>query len=675
MKKLVNRLLGFMLAIIIGLNINTINSHAEAYVSISVSSTQLSVGESVSVSVSVSGGVSAYTLYVSYDSSVLDYSSCSGSAIGNGGGGSVSLSGTGEGTTTISFVACGNGSSYVGTSGEAYDINGDDVAVSNAGVTINVGAGSTAGDESTTEKEDNDDKKKDSSDTSETSETTTEKDDKSADCNLSSLEISPGTLQPAFSPDITSYYVNVEEDVKSMYVTAIAADSKAETAVYGSDVIEKGENTVKINVTAENGAVKVYYIRVVAGKDLGDASATINNIMYRFINDSSKLEIPEGYSESSAKYMEWDVLAYEAPNKRFKIVCLVKEDDKDKEDATYEWFIINETTGELTPYFELSSHMNKYIIIPKPAEIQIPENFVEDKITIGQNIFTAYKSNELDDKNISLVYAMNINGEEGFYMYDSKEVTFMRYIPMILKEEVVVTATADSATTEAPIVKEEEDTDNSKTILLYSTIALGILFALMTIWLISTKLKKSKMKDELRKAEDMVSQLAAVNTTVNKDVLDTLDTSDLESNKKKDKKNKKSNNKSDDIIDDNREVDSDSIDKNTTFDFKEVENKSDSENIVNNLEDSAFSEDTKTDESAINNEVEAKESVEEEKSLFDDDKELQDIMDMVISEVKQSGIKNDVKVEPSDSHGNTKITIGESYNAENDSAFIDDENK
>ena len=49
--------------------------------------------------------------------------------------------------------------------------------------------------------------------------------------------------------------------------------------------------------------------------------------------------------------------------------------------------------------------------------------------------------------------------------------------------------------------------------------------------------------------------------------------------------------------------------------------------------------------------------------MLDDDKELKDIMDMVISEVKNAGIKDDEEKKD------------EGYNAELDSAFIDTDNK
>ena len=49
----------------------------------------------------------------------------------------------------------------------------------------------------------------------------------SAEAALSSLKISPGTLSPAFSPNVTSYTAQVGASVDKLAVSASAKDSKA----------------------------------------------------------------------------------------------------------------------------------------------------------------------------------------------------------------------------------------------------------------------------------------------------------------------------------------------------------------------------------------------------------------------------------------------------------------
>ena len=69
---------------------------------IALSASTVSVGNNVTATISVSGSdISAYTIYVSYNSSVLQYNSASGSAIVNGGGGTVTASGTSAGSFSI----------------------------------------------------------------------------------------------------------------------------------------------------------------------------------------------------------------------------------------------------------------------------------------------------------------------------------------------------------------------------------------------------------------------------------------------------------------------------------------------------------------------------------------------------------------------------------------------
>ncbi len=94
----------------------------------------------------------------------------------------------------------------------------------------------------------------------------------SNDANLSNLSVSNGTIQPAFDPNETSYTVDVGSEVIKITVTPTASDTKANIKVNGSDVnsgeasqnipLVVGNNTVNIEVTAENGDTKTYEILV-----------------------------------------------------------------------------------------------------------------------------------------------------------------------------------------------------------------------------------------------------------------------------------------------------------------------------------------------------------------------------------------------------------------------------
>ena len=507
MKQFLKRGLAILTAFILCLQFGKIDAQA-ANVVIALSASTVSVGNNVTATISVSGSdISAYTIYVSYNSSVLQYNSASGSAIVNGGGGTVTASGTSAGSFSISFTAIANGSGSITTSGsDVYDINGNAISISHAGATVTVATASNNGDtnngNATTE-------------AGETTETT-EDDGRSADCDLASLQVSPGTLTPAFSADRTTYSLQVDEDVTSVVVSASAADGNATTSVSGANSIQKGKNTVRVTVTAENGAVKVYTINVQAGEDVGDPVATIDGKEYSFVMNEDGLEAPEGFTAGTTTYKDWDVLSYESPNKKITVVCLKDEDGENH------WFIMDAEKDVFTPYQEYSSQYNRYIITAVPDGVAIPDGFKETTLKIGDNSVIAYQSDDIADKDLYLVYVINVEGEEGFYEYDAKEQAFLRYVPMIVSEEVLVPATPTVATPSAPVEVPTEKSPFTNPLVIGIMVGAAVIIVILVVCLVIFAGRINKQNKEMLDAEDMIAQLASANKDVNPELLQKL---------------------------------------------------------------------------------------------------------------------------------------------------------
>ena len=507
MKQFLKRGLAILTAFILCLQFGKIDAQA-ANVVIALSASTVSVGNNVTATISVSGSdISAYTIYVSYNSSVLQYNSASGSAIVNGGGGTVTASGTSAGSFSISFTAIANGSGSITTSGsDVYDINGNAISISHAGATVTVATASNNGDNNN------------GNATTEAGETTetTEDDGRSADCDLASLQVSPGTLTPAFSADRTTYSLQVDEDVTSVVVSASAADGNATTSVSGANSIQKGKNTVRVTVTAENGAVKVYTINVQAGEDVGDPVATIDVKEYSFVMNEDGLEAPEGFTAGTTTYKDWDVLSYESPNKKIRVVCLKDEDGENH------WFIMDAEKDVFTPYQEYSSQYNRYIITAVPDGVAIPDGFKETTLKIGDNSVIAYQSDDIADKDLYLVYAINVEGEEGFYEYDAKEQAFLRYVPMIVSEEVLVPATPTVATPSAPVEVPTEKSPFTNPLVIGIMVGAALIIVILVVCLVIFAGRINKQNKEMLDAEDMIAQLANANKDVNPELLQKL---------------------------------------------------------------------------------------------------------------------------------------------------------
>ena len=103
---------------------------------------------------------------------------------------------------------------------------------------------------------------------------------KSGNNNLSSLKVGNYPLNPAFKQDTTSYTVNVPYEAASVVISATKAHNKASITGTGTKNLNVGENTFKIKVTAENGNVKTYTVKINRA-DIKKVRVTVNNLNMR----------------------------------------------------------------------------------------------------------------------------------------------------------------------------------------------------------------------------------------------------------------------------------------------------------------------------------------------------------------------------------------------------------
>lgn len=79
---------------------------------------------------------------------------------------------------------------------------------------------------------------------------------------LSEITISEGELNPNFSSSITNYSVNVEYEVESIELNAIATNGEATISGNGEKQLNVGDNSFIIKCTAEDGSYTDYTINI-----------------------------------------------------------------------------------------------------------------------------------------------------------------------------------------------------------------------------------------------------------------------------------------------------------------------------------------------------------------------------------------------------------------------------
>lgn len=407
---------------------------------LSVSSSSVAVGKTVKVTVSMPSGYFGTVVISSSDEGVLSNGGDGVANIGDAAGYPTSQS--------FSFTAKGAGSCTI----KAYctvvgDAEGNDAGGTITGASTNVTVTSASSNNDSNSNKDN--KGNSGSNTGNDSDANKDNENKeekkSSNASLGSLVISAGTLSPEFSAATKDYTATVDYSCSSLAVTANPADSKASvTSVTGNDSLEVGENTVSVVVTAEDGSTSTYNIVVTrraeddpenADKQDNWKKFNINGTEWTMVNDIPEDVVPEGFEHSKTVI---DGLEYNTLHGTFGDITLVYLQSESGNGL----FVYDAAQNAAYEYVRINSESH-FIVVLLPKVDDVPEGYNEVSLSIeGKGVATAYqtKAEKKDDKtkDFYLVYAMNDNGESGWYTYDSVDGTYMRTelsTPTVAQEE------------------------------------------------------------------------------------------------------------------------------------------------------------------------------------------------------------------------------------------------
>ena len=430
MKKLFGCILSLVMAVML---VFTPAEHVYAQgLGLSVSSSSVAVGKTVKVTVSMPSGYFGTVVISSSDEGVLSNGGDGVANIGDAAGYPTSQS--------FSFTAKAAGSCTI----KAYCTVVGDAEGNDAGGTI-TGASTKVTVTSASSNSNKDNKDNTGNDSNANKDNENKEEKKSSNASLGSLVISAGTLSPEFSAATKDYTATVDYSCSSLAVTANPADSKASvTSVTGNDSLEVGENTVSVVVTAEDGSTSTYNIVVTrraeddpenADKQDNWKKFDINGTEWTMVNDIPEDVVPEGFEHSKTVI---DGLEYNTLHGTFGDITLVYLQSESGNGL----FVYDAAQNTAYEFVRINSESH-FIVVLLPKVDDVPEGYNEISLSIeGKGVATAYqtKVEKTDDqtKDFYLVYAMNDNGERGWYTYDSVDGTYMRTklsTPTVAQEE------------------------------------------------------------------------------------------------------------------------------------------------------------------------------------------------------------------------------------------------
>ena len=243
---------------------------------------------------------------------------------------------------------------------------------------------------------------------------------KSDNSNLKSLQVSPGTLTPAFSAGTTSYAMTVDPGVDKVTVSAVASDAKASVSVSGNTGLIEGDNTVRVVVTAENGEKKTYTIVVTrAGPSPTPSPSPTPAVTVNLPGgDYAVMEPPEGTTIPTGFYSTLDTMdgqsvpAFKALQGDLTLFYLSMEDGDDG------FYYYSDTHSAWMKFLTLDIPAMSLPILTPDESVEVPEGFTQTTMSMGGEDVPAWQLSDNPADGEYLLYLLTTSGAKNFYLYN-----------------------------------------------------------------------------------------------------------------------------------------------------------------------------------------------------------------------------------------------------------------
>lgn len=175
--------------------------------------------------------------------------------------------------------------------------------------------------------------------------TQTKPEETTNNANLKTLTVDGHEILPSFSANVTNYTMNVNNDTTELKITATTEDEKATVDIKGNKDLKEGDNVVAISVSAPDGTIKIYEIKVtrlekttlglkslnIKGTDISDKFKTDVYDYQIDIEDLENLIIEPVATDEKA-----DVETIKSLEDDEKLITIIVKSEDGKETVTYQ---------------------------------------------------------------------------------------------------------------------------------------------------------------------------------------------------------------------------------------------------------------------------------------------------------------------------------------------------
>lgn len=212
----------------------------------------------------------------------------------------------------------------------------------------------------------------------------------------------------------------------------------------------------------------------------------------------SNEELPLHFVEATQFYKGVEIKAAQLNNTQLFTVMVEDENGNNRA-----WVIYDQANTKFYTLDKVVTDTSTFVILQPPAEELIPDYFSETTLNMGLNSYQAWQTGgnyadggqASDPNEFYLVYGYNQNGHLGWFIYDSVQSSFQRYVELTGEE---MTGTAAVATDTPDEAREENEQLVSKYNFILNCAKYGglAILALLIILLIINFVGRGKAKEE-----------------------------------------------------------------------------------------------------------------------------------------------------------------------------------
>lgn len=204
-------------------------------------------------------------------------------------------------------------------------------------------------------------------------------------------------------------------------VSAVDTDGDSISVTEGSSTVSIGPGDPSL---IETGAVGT-------GEEV-DVDGTV----YTIATEISELLIPTGFTLTEVVYNGTTYPAVTQMSSGLTAMYLVNAAEEG------DFFTYDSETSTFGPFCQILISAERYIILlPEGSEEPLPDYLQQTTMTIDEKQFVAWQN--VQDVEYYVIYALNADGVEGYYQYDTVDGTYQRYVPEVVVVEEESTEPVD----------------------------------------------------------------------------------------------------------------------------------------------------------------------------------------------------------------------------------------